>query len=83
MIKTTETYKAIDRNEPTEIEALILDSVECLKEKQIAYLFTTEQVNLLQECVENKLNIVEFDGGYAIYGELTNHSRKELKEIGE
>lgn len=83
MIKTTETYATLDRNEPTNLEAILLDSVECLKEKQIAYLFTTEQVNLLQECVENKLNIVEFDGGYAVYDELTNHSRKELKEIGE
>ena len=83
MIKTTETYKAIDRNEPTEIEALILDSVECLKEKQIAYLFTTEQIEMLKNCVETELNIKEFDGMYAVYDELTNHSRKELKEIGE
>lgn len=80
MIKTTETYKAIDRNEPTEIEALILDSVECLKEKQIAYLFTTEQIEMLKACVETELNVEDIDGMYAVYDELTNHSRKELKE---
>lgn len=83
MIKTSETYKTLDRNEPTELEAILIDSVDCLKDRQIAYLFTKEQVNLLQECVENKLNIVEIDGGYAVYSELTNCAKKELKEIGE
>ncbi len=83
MIKTTETYKTLDRNEPTNLEAILLDSVECLKEKQIAYLFTKEQIEMLKACVEAELNIVEFDGMYAVYDELTNHSRKELKEIGE
>ena len=83
MLKTTEIYKTLDRNEPTNLEAILLDSVECLKEKQIAYLFTKEQVELLVECVENELNIVEIDGGYAVYDELTNHSRKELRELGE
>ena len=80
-MKTTNYYASIDRNEPTNFEAMVLDSVDAIKDRQVAYCFTAEQCEAIQNCFEDTLTVEDLgDGFYAVYNELTGHARNELKE---
>ena len=78
---TTTYYNTIDRNEPTDFEAMLLDSVDAIKDRQVAYCFTREQCEAIQNCFEDTLTVEDLgEGYYAVYNELTGHARNELKE---
>ena len=80
----TTYYKGIDRNEPTDFEALVLDGAEAISDRLVAYCFTTEQAEAIAQCFEEAVTVEDLGGGYiAVYesfDKLTGHARNELKE---
>jgi hypothetical protein len=79
-MKTTTYYASIDRNEPSDFEALILDSVEAIKDRQVAYCFKLEQAEAINKCFEEAITIEKLDTNlYAVYGELNNKARKDFE----
>lgn len=77
---TTTYYATIDRNEPDEMEAMLLDSVDAIKERQVAYCFNMKQVEALKQCFADTLTVEPLGWCWAVYNELTGHARNELKE---
>jgi len=76
----TKYFKSIDRNEPTDFEALVLDSVEAIKDRQVAYCFRREQAEAIQNCFEEAITVEKLDTNlYAVYGELNNKARKDFE----
>ena len=80
MITTTNYYKTIERNEPNDFEAMVLDSIECLKDRQPAYAFNKEQVEAIQACVNEPLTVDEFDGYFGIYHELNKKAFADYRK---
>ena len=80
MITTTETYKGINRNEPTNLEAMILDSVDCLRDGQPAYLFKAEQVEMLKACVNENLTVDDFGDYYGVYYKLNKKAGADYRK---
>jgi hypothetical protein len=80
----TKYYKEIDRNEPTEFEALVLDGAEAVNDRLVAYCFNMEQAQAINDCFEENVTIEDLGGGYIAiyeaYEKLTGHARNELKE---
>lgn len=79
-MKTTAYFNTINRNEPSNFEALILDSVEAIKDRQAAYCFKREQAEAIAKCFEEPVTITKLDVNYyAVYGELNNKARKDFE----
>ena len=80
----TTYYKNIDRNEPTDFEALVLDGAEAVNDRLVAYCFTKEQAQAIADCFNEAVTTEDLGGGfYAVYenfDNLTGHARNELKE---
>lgn len=79
-MKTTTYYANINRNEPSDFEALVLDSVEAIKDRQTAYCFRLEQAEAIAKCFDEPVTITKLDTNYyAVYGELNNKARKDFE----
>ena len=79
MITTTDYYKTINKDEPTDYEAVILDTIECFKERKPSYLYNKDMIEDVKTCVTDVVTVDEFDGYYAVYVELNNKARKEYE----
>lgn len=64
-----------------ELEQMFIDGIVDLKERQFVILFKNSQVKEFQKCFVNSLNVIDFDGYFYCYFDLSNGSRKELKEL--
>ena len=89
VVKTTDKYNEIktrfNAEKGNDTDGIILDGIECLKERVIAMFHGWEQVDTFLECLADNedLNIVEFDNGwFGCYYELNNKARKELERMG-
>lgn len=82
-IKTSKEFEELKRKdtEYNELESMIIDSVEAFKERQFAIFFKASQVEEFKKYVLENFTVIENDGYFYCYCELSNGARKELKEL--
>lgn len=80
---TTEGKALKMADELNEAQQFMADALNDLRDRQYITCFNAEQVAELQSYIVKPLEVAEWDGYYFCYVELSNSSRKELREIME